>query len=278
MSEDHDKPAPPVEVQRYYAEFPEESRLSSASGRLEFERTKDILARVLPPAPCRIIDVGGAAGIYSIWLASQGYEVHLVDASPRLVDEARKRNGASAKPIASLAVGDARKLPQADKFADVVLVMGPLYHLTRADDRQLALHEARRVLKPGGILAAAAISRFASTLDGLARGLSKDPAFRAMRDRDLVDGQHRNEAGNIQYFTTSYFHRPDELVTEIESAGFGDATVYGVEGPGWRLSDIETRVNDAAQWEDLMHVARAIEREPSIIGASAHLLGVGRRL
>ena len=73
-------------VGEYYATFPEEARLASGSSRLEFERTKDILVRVLPPAPARVVDVGGAAGAYSSWLAEHGYEVHLVDLSPRLVE------------------------------------------------------------------------------------------------------------------------------------------------------------------------------------------------
>src|SRR5437764_7630733 len=107
-----DAVTPPPEVQAYYARFPEESRLGSGSSRLEFERTKEILARVLPAAPARIVDVGGAAGAYSLWLAERGYQVHLVDASPRLVDEARTRSAKSTTPIVSLSVADARRLPQ----------------------------------------------------------------------------------------------------------------------------------------------------------------------
>jgi hypothetical protein len=72
---------PLPEVLAYYARFPEESRLGLGSFRLEFERTKEILTRVLPRPPARIVDVGGAAGAYSFWLAERGYEVHLVDAS-----------------------------------------------------------------------------------------------------------------------------------------------------------------------------------------------------
>ena len=155
----------PKEVGAYYASFPEEGRLASGSSRLEFERTKEILARVLPEAPARVVDVGGAAGAYSAWLAERGYEVHLVDAAPRLVEEARRRNARLAKPIASLSVGDARRLPQGDGSADAVLVMGPLYHLTAAEDRLAALREARRVLVPGGTVVVAAISRYASALD-----------------------------------------------------------------------------------------------------------------
>src|SRR5205807_7241496 len=134
-----DAVTPPPEVQAYYARFPEESRLGSGSSRLEFERTKEILTRVLPPPPARIVDVGGAAGAYSLWLAEQGYEVHLVDASARLVEVARKRSGQGARQIASLSVADARSLPHADAFAAAVLVMAPLYHPVLAAARLAAL-------------------------------------------------------------------------------------------------------------------------------------------
>src|SRR5215468_9959410 len=130
------------EIQAYYASFPEERRLQLGPFRLEFERTKEILARVLPGPPARIVDVGGAAGAYSFWLAEQGYEVHLVDVSPRLVEEARKRSAQATTPLASLSVADARRLPQEDGSAAVVLVMGPLYHLPSAADRATALREA----------------------------------------------------------------------------------------------------------------------------------------
>lgn len=268
---------PPEEVLTYYERFPEESRLSSKGSGLELERTLEILSRVLPKAPARVLDVGGAAGVYSLRLADRGYEVHLVDASPRLVEEARRRSAASSRPIASLTVGDARRLPREDRSVDAVLLMGPLYHLTDASDRLLALREAFRVLAARGVLVAAAISRCASALDGLARRLSVDPRFVAIRDRDLADGQHRNETDDLNYFTTAYFHRPEDLVQEIGTAGFAGAQVLGVEGPGWILPDLEARWKDAALKRDLLDVARALEGVASIQGASAHLLGLGRK-
>ena len=265
------------EVKAYYETFPEESRLTSGSSQLEFERTKDILARVLPAPPARIVDVGGAAGGYSLWLAAQGYEVHLVDASSRLVEEARARSARTAAPIASLSVADARRLPQEDGSAAVVLVMGPLYHLTDAADRVAALREALRVLSSGGTVVVAAVSRYASALDGLKRRLSLDPRFVRIRDRDLVDGQHRNPTEKADYFTTAYFHHPDELRTELETAGFQDVKVVGVEGPGWLLQDFDERWRDDALRRDLIDVARILESQPAIVGASAHFLALGRR-
>ena len=266
-----------AEVSAYYARFPEESRLASGVSRLEFERTKEMLSRVLPKPPARIVDVGGGAGAYSCWLSERGYEVHLVDASARLVAVARKRSAKLRRPLATLSVADARRLPQADRFADVVLVMGPLYHLTSAKDRRRALREAFRVLGPRGVVVAAAISRYASTLDGLVRKLTVDPRFVTIRNRDLVDGQHRNRTGDLRYFTTAYFHRPDDLHAEVRTAGFRNVRVLGIEGPGWMLRDFAARWKDGKMRRDLLDVARVLEAEPAIIGASSHLLGVGTK-
>jgi protein-L-isoaspartate O-methyltransferase len=107
---------PPREIVAYYERSAEEERLDSGPSHLEFERTKEILARVLPEAPARIVDVGGAAGAYSAWLGERGYEVHLVDASPRLIEQARQLNARLERPIASLSVAGARRLPQAAGF------------------------------------------------------------------------------------------------------------------------------------------------------------------
>jgi ubiquinone/menaquinone biosynthesis C-methylase UbiE len=268
---------PPREVLDYYDSYPEEFRLQQGPFRLEFERTKEILSRVLPPPPAEIVDVGGAAGAYSFWLAGSGYAVHLVDGSDRLVAEARRRNADAAHRLASAAVGDARALPQHDAVADAVLVMGPLYHLPEEEDRVTALREALRVVKPGGTVVAAAISRYASALDGLIRRLALDPSFKQIRDRDLIDGQHRNDSESGQYFTTAFLHRPEDLVAEMHRAGLVAASVRAVEGPGWMLQDFDARWDDEALRNDILEVARKLECEPSIIGASAHLLGVGRR-
>ena len=270
-------PRPPREIVDYYDRYAEESRLQHGPSRLELERTRDILGRVLPPPPARVVDVGGAAGVYSAWLAGRGYDVRLIDASPRLVAEARRLNATLASPIVALDVGDARALPYESSSADAVLVMGPLYHLCEAADRSAALDEALRVVAPGGVVAVAAISRWASALDGLARGLAVDPAFVRMRDRDLVDGQHRNDSTRGDYFTTAYFHQPGELYDELVKAGFQNVRVLGVEGPAWMVGDFDARWENPVLRSDMMAMGRALEAEPAILGVSAHLLAIGRR-
>lgn len=207
-------------ISGYYAEFDEESRLQSGAFLLEGLRTRELLERHLPEAPATVLDIGGAAGAYAFWLAARGYMVHLIDPVARHIEQATLHNAGSAAPLASCTVGDARAVPFADACADAVLLLGPLYHLTAAEDRHRALTEAARVLKPGSLLFASAISRFASTLDGLVHDAFCDPAFVAIAEQDLRDGQHRNDTGRQEYFTTAYFHMPEDLRVEIQAAGF----------------------------------------------------------
>jgi len=274
-----DKAPPPLDpdVAWYYDNAPEESRLESGTSQLEKLRTCELILRFAPSSPATVIDIGGAAGGYAFWLAEKGYKVRLIDASPRLVEIARSRNAQSEHPLESCAVGDARALDEPDSSADVVLLLGPLYHLVDMDDRQTALREARRVLRPGGVVLAAAISRWASALDGMSREYLSDDEFASVVDKDLADGRHRNPARRLEYFTTAYFHLPEELGAEISRAGFDLDGVFGIEGPGWILPDFDERWQDEGRRSILVKVARKLESEPAVIGCSAHLLAVGRK-
>src|SRR5262245_32916281 len=264
-------------IAELYRQTPQEDRLGQGHFLLEALRTRELIQRFAPPPPATVADIGGAAGAYALWMADFGYTVHLIDTAPRLVAEARRRSASGPRPLASCEVGDARATNLPDSTADVVLLLGPLYHLTTAEDRDRALREAARVLKPGGRLFAAAISRWASALDGLVRDLFKDPAFAAIVEQDARDGQHRNPTGRLDYFTTAYFHRPEDLRAEALAAGLDVDGVFGIEGPGWLLQDVAARLEDLRHRADLLRVARMVESEPSLLGVSAHLLLVGRK-
>ena len=259
-------------IAAYYDSAPEESRLEHGASRLEEARTRELIERHAPPPPATVLDIGGAAGVYAFWLAERGYDVHLVDATPRLVEEARRRNARAPRMLRSCRVGNARELPFEDEAAELVLMLGPLYHLVEAADRHAALIEAARVLRPGGVLIAAGISRWASALDGLARNLLGDARFARIVERDVRDGQHRNPTDRLDYFTTAYFHRPEELRAETERAGLAVQGLYGVEGPAWILADLPERWADEERRAAVLRVARLLEAEPSVLGCSAHLL------
>jgi ubiquinone/menaquinone biosynthesis C-methylase UbiE len=267
----------PKEIEGYYLQSRESERLSNAWGELERLRTQAILARHLPSPPAVIFDVGGGAGVYALPLAKQGYEVHLIDAVELHLEQARTCAAESGVALASITQGDARHLEVPSSIADAVLLLGPLYHLVERSDRLQALRESRRILKPRGVLLAASICRFASLIDGLSRGFFRDAEFRKIVAADLTCGQHCNPTKELAYFTTAYFHRPEELAAEVGEAGFDDVQVLSVEGPAWSTTLFREAWDDAVQRQSLMEFLSLIEREPSLYGASAHLMAAARR-
>jgi ubiquinone/menaquinone biosynthesis C-methylase UbiE len=263
-------------IQAHYQLGVEGPRLARDS-TLEWVRTQELLKRYLPAAPALILDVGGGPGVYAGWLAEQGYSVQLVDPVPQHVAEAEARARAQPEHPFAAALGEARHLDAPDAAYDAVLLMGPLYHLVERSDRLLALREALRVVRPGGRIMAVGISRFASLLDGLRAGWLGDPVFRAIVEQDLRTGQHRNPEPERrpEWFTTAYFHRPDDLAEEVKGVGLQLEAVLGIEGPGWLIW--RERWNDPQQRAGLLEAAHAVEHEPSLVGACGHLMAIAHR-
>lgn len=263
-------------VRRHYeTEADEDARLREGMGRIELWRVQEVVRRHLGAGPKRVLDVGGASGVHSEWLLADSHRVHLVDLVERHVSAARHRLGGVAGFSAS--VGDARRLPVADASQDAVLVLGPLYHLQDRADRVAVWREAARAATPGGVVIAMAISRFASLFDGLAQGYLFDPEFRAVVDEDLASGCHENASGRPGWFTTAYFHRPEELAAEARDAGLEVVETVGVEGiAGW-FDQLAPHLDDDADREIVLEATRRVEAEPSLLAMSPHLLCVARR-
>ena len=236
-------------IAAFYDEHYEEAdRLHiNAFGRLERERTKELLLRELPPAPAHILDVGGGPGVYAAWLASLGYTVTLID------PVARHREQAAEYATFTVEAGDARALSAADASADVVLMLGPLYHLPDAADRARALREANRVVKPGGLIAAAFISRHSPLLDLASKLRINDDAI-----ADLLKPLSRNGTNDPETgFTVAYFHTVEEPLFPLLCSGL-----------------VEDR---ADYFEAALRAARLAEDYPDLLPTTAHLLAVTRR-
>jgi SAM-dependent methyltransferase len=251
----------------YYDEGREQSRLRTSS-RLEFVRTQELLRRALPSVPARILDVGGGAGAHALPLQQAGYDVALVDPVPLHIEQAR------AAGIEHAQLGDARSLQYEDAAFDAVLLLGPLYHLPDRTERIDAVREAVRVAGPHGVICAAVISRFASTIDGLHAGFLTDARFERIVENVLETGRHENPDRVAGWFTTAYFHDPEEIRAEFEAAGCAVADLVAIEGPTAGLADIDEWLDDAARRAVLLRAIRRVEREPTLLGASSHLFVV----
>lgn len=258
----------------HYDAYNESQRLTDAFGLFELERTKELIGRYLPPAPGVVLDVGGAAGVYSFWMAGLGYEVHLVDITPKHIEEARERAAAPGSPrLASLREGDARALDFVDESVDAVVMHGPLYHLTERRDRLQALAEASRVLRPGGVLLAFAITRYAGVVYGLTKGYVFDDEYIRMTVEEVSTGQRRDAPKWLGTFIRAYFHHPDELAAEVTEVGLVHEGTLGVLGPAWLVPDLNACWDDVGKRQRLMEVARLLEGEAVL---SPRLMAVGR--
>ncbi|NNE43442.1 MAG: class I SAM-dependent methyltransferase, partial [Gemmatimonadetes bacterium] len=225
------------EIGWYYDKGGEAARLTESSF-LEEARTRRIIARRLGDGPKAIADIGAGPGAYSVWLAGLGHEVHVLDPVERHVREAQEAADAAGVRLSSCHEGRAENLPYLDAEMDAALLLGPLYHLTRREDRVAALREARRVVRPDGPVFAAAISRYASAMDGFFRDYVREETFAASMQRTLRDGQHRNPDRHDGFFTTAYFHKADELRYELRDAGFRDVELLAIEGPFTSIPDL----------------------------------------
>jgi len=137
----------------YYSARDEHERFASRHGSVEFLTTVRYIGRYLEPG-MKILEIGAASGRYSHYFARQGYEVDAVELIPHNIDLFRA-NTADGENV-RIFEGNATDLSMfADNTYDIVLLLGPMYHLFTDADCAKALSEAVRVTKPGGILMAA---------------------------------------------------------------------------------------------------------------------------
>ncbi|MEU3401814.1 class I SAM-dependent methyltransferase [Streptomyces filamentosus] len=264
------------EVLGFYNLGLEQERLQDPRRSVELRRTLDILARHLPPPPATVLDIGGGPGAYALPLAEEGYRVTLVDPVPLHVEQAERASGQQDRGLHRVLLGDARNVP-VDEQHDAVLLFGPLYHLTSEEDRARAWREARRCLRPAGVVVAVAVSRFYAGWQALAADNMPLPGVAEGLADLMVTGKYRNPSGEARLWTTAYFHTPDELAAEASAAGLTVRSLIAVEGPAKLLGDVADRMADPARRQHVVDVQRQIEEERSILGMSQHIIVVAQR-
>lgn len=262
------------DIAAFYNTDPEREHFRLERHQLEYDLTWRYLNQYLPPQGS-ILEVGAGTGRYTLELAKRGYTVTAVDMSAALLEECRKSIAdAGLERQVRFILADARDLSEvAEKGFDAALLMGPLYHLIVETDRKLALKEAFDRLKEGGIQFSAFISRF-----GIMGDLVKNvPNW----IEDQIEVHSLLELGyNPQEHPASsfrgYFAKVSEIAPLHEMIGFETLTVAGVE-PGISADDESYNKLEGKQrqlWLDLLY---EISTERSIIGASRHLLYIGRK-
>ena len=267
------------EIYDFYNNGAEIGRLERGLGIVEFHRTKEILSRYIDGGKI-VYDIGGGIGMYAAWLAKKGNEVHLIELAEKAVEYAKANMMQDCQFVAE--TGNALKINRPDESADVVLMMGPLYHLRDRGDRLLALSEAFRVLKKGGLLAVAGISKFSSMTWGLSvygekNDFIDDPVFFNMIRREMTTGDHIRPKEYSNFIAESYFTTSEEMKSEMTEAGFTVENTVAVEGCIWFTPHLAEKWEDKASRERLLEIVRMTESEPEMMGMSPHFLVVAKK-
>lgn len=260
----------------YYDRQPEFEWERLERHRTEFAVTLRALAEHLPPPPARVLDCGGGPGRYALELARRGYDVTLFDLSSENLRLAEQKASEAGLTLAAYEQGTATDLSRfSGETFDAVLLMGPLYHLLESAARVGALAEAYRVLKPGGPLLAAFISRYAP----IRYAVANEPSW-PLEQPELLEGilttgvLPRRGAQDIEF--VAHFAHPTEVVPLCRGAGFEVLSVLGVEG---LVSMIEDQVNalSGMAWETWVDLNYRVAPDPSIHGCVEHLLVVAHK-
>jgi S-adenosylmethionine-dependent methyltransferase len=263
-------------IERYYNANPISEWERSERHPTEFAVTFRILDEYLPLPPARILDIGGGPGRYSIVLTQRGYDVTLLDLSEGNLSLAAQKAAEAGVKLDDIRQADALDLSfVSDESFDAVLLMGPLYHLLTIRERLQAVMEAERVLKPGGLIFAAFITRFAGFRDAASRGYADEIAANPKKYLEFLTTGIYVEDGSG--FTDSYFAHPEEVEPFMGSTGFDILALVGLEGiaAGHEVYINQLEGNSWDFWVDLNY---RLGHEPSLHGAADHLLYVGRKI
>lgn len=261
------------EIENWYDnEYEEWDRLDRH--KIEFEITKKYLDKYITEPERKIFDIGGGPGRYAIYLAKQGHKVTLLDLSGKNIEVAKEKSKESEVILENYIKGNALELEEYEAEAfDVILLMGPLYHLTKEADRRKALEGSLRLLKKGGLLVAAFISQYAPIQDCFAYlELEGDEGEIERLLHYLENGQNKDDTG----FTTAYFTSVEEARNLMNEYGLVELAFAGVENMlGCKEQEIlKCSIEEQKKWLEL---GFALAEDEKLYGMSQHFLYIGKK-
>ncbi|MBU5437362.1 class I SAM-dependent methyltransferase [Tissierella sp. MSJ-40] len=257
------------EIQRWYDEkYDEWERLERH--KIEFDITTRYLDEYLSGENLEIFDIGGGPGRYSIYLAEKGHKVSLLDLSKRNIEVAKEKSEERGISLEAYIHGNALELEKYEQKYDVILLMGPLYHLIKESDRKTAVENALRLLKPNGIIVASFISNYAPIQDYLKELYPIESVDELLGY--LKDGKNEGDKG----FTTAYFTDYKEARDLMNSFGLTEIIFAGVENI---LGSKEREINmlEECEYRKWLEIGYQLSQDENLMGTSEHFLYIGRK-
>ena len=265
-------------VKGYYSVFDEKNRLSrDNSGRLEYEMTMKILKKYLPQE-AKVLVIGGGAGVYAFPLAKAGYQVYLGDLSERLIEQAKEqRTAENVENMISIDVVNATDMSRyEDGFFDVVIALGPFYHLTDAKEREACVSEIYRVLKPGGMVIAGFIPRLAGSIAVVERYCWDSNQVGAHTIGEVfATGKFHNMAS--RGFQEGYYATSSEMEEMFGAYHFERECIRSIRGFAYEKEDKIYAIEDEAVFAEVMKCIEETAEDRAIVEMCGHAVYIGRK-
>lgn len=253
------------------ADYEKDRLTQSPIHELEFILTTDILKKYIQQES-RVLDLGSGPGVYSTYLINElNCRVGLVDISLEELNLFSKKSDSNIlNNVDFMKVDSATNISWIpDSSFDHILIQGPLYHLIEEEERALVLSEAKRILKPNGIIFCAFISphrKYISILDKKS-DLIKDDEYIEKLSKGITTFSCNGIKG-IQYRCW-----PGEARKMIKDSGFNILTIRNLEGIFSNLSSEHFPILEDVELKNrFIELARSTCEEPSLLGSTLHYL------
>jgi len=258
----------------FYSDYDEDARLQSNNARrLEFITTTNTLNEYIQQTD-RVLEVGAGTGVYSFYYAERGNEVTATDLTPKHIEIMESKLKSKTSLRLNTKVANATNLSDfASEAFDVVMCLGPMYHLTDRVSQEKCISECLRVLKPGGILALAYITKF-SVFPYLVKGDQKY-ADESWVHR-ILDKGFTSSSEEDCFWTDAYFHAPEELEQLMRATHTDKLAHVATDGISPLISPIVDGLT-SEQFEVWITYHLKTCKEPSILGMSNHALYLCRK-
>ena len=256
--------------QRQYAGAVEENRLFyTKANETEFIITKHYIHKYLKLG-AKILDVGAGCGVYTQALADEGFHIDAIDLHPDNVS--RMKELFKDRPNVNVKQGNALDLHEfSDDIYDLVLELGPIYHLESIEQRVTAIKEAARVAKKGAPIFVAFVLQDAPLIEYIFQ--SENPAEEIKeigyeRDTALVTD---NTGSSIQLHTISAI---DELTDKVlETLPVSKGPRFAQDGLSQIIRESVNNMSEVSYNEWIQYLKATAER-PDLMGYSNHVVQI----